>query len=96
MMIGYINNSEIADGEQKVDESVNMQGTVESNAVLESEEDKQHRMDNELKTKFNVKNTEERIRRLKEVLGLLRHQKLSLMIHKRKIVNKVQVPLRIT
>ena len=82
MMIGYINNSEIADGEEKVDKSVNMKGTVESNAVLELEEDKQHRMDvigqsliisklkdeldNELKTKFNVKNTEERIRRLKE------------------------------
>ena len=78
MMIGYVNNSEIAAGEEKVEESVNMKGTVESNAVLESEEDKQHRMDvigqsliiskledeldNELKTKFNVKNTEERIR----------------------------------
>ena len=78
MMIGYVNNSEIADGEEKVDESVNMTGTVESNAVLESEEDKQLRMDvigqsliisrledeldNELKTKFNNKNTEERIK----------------------------------
>ena len=92
-MIGYVNNSEIAGGEEKVEESVNMKGTVESNAVLELEEDKQHRMDvigqsliiskledeldNELKTKFNVKNTEERIRRLKEVLGLLKTSEIK-------------------
>ena len=93
MMIGYINNLEIAAGEEKVEESVNMKGTVESNGVLESEEDKQCRMDvigqsliiskledeldNELKMKFNVKNTEERIRRLKEVLGLLKTSEIK-------------------
>ena len=92
-MIGYVNNSEIADGAGEDDVEVKnvMEDTeIDNNdkhMMLESEEDKEHRiavigqsltiskledeLAKELEVTFNVQNTEERIRRLKMVLDLL-------------------------
>ena len=95
-MIGYINNSEIVDGAGEDDIEVNnvMEETKidnnDTHMMLESEEDKEHRIaligqsltiskledevQKELELTFNVKNTEERIRRLKLVLDLLQKE----------------------
>ena len=92
-MIGYVNNSEMADGAGKDDVEVKnvMEDTEidnnDTHMMLESEEDKEHRiavigqsltiskledeLAKELEVTFNVQNTEERIRRLKMVLDLL-------------------------
>ena len=92
-MIGYVNNSEIADGAGEDDVEVKnvMEDTEidnnETHMMLESEEDKEHRiavigqsltiskledeLAKELEVTFNVQNTEERLQRLKMVLDLL-------------------------
>ena len=83
-MIAYVNNSEIVESYvEKVTDD-----TVESDPILESPADKQHRMDviglsltiskledeldEAIKQEIDVKDTEERIRRLHKLLSLLK------------------------
>ena len=91
-MIGYVNNSEIAtvkeeDLEVEIVTEETKIANNDTHMMLESEEDKEHRiavigqsltiskledeLAKELEDTFSVQNTEERIRRLRMVLGLL-------------------------
>ena len=95
-MIAYVNNSEIVKSEKnQCEDNTEVKKTDEDNSagVIESDEDKKHRidvigqsltiskledqLDSELKNKFAVNDAEERIRRLQHVLSLLQGANLE-------------------